>query len=131
VTVKTLGRYELLDKLGEGGMGEVYRARDTRLGRVVAIKVLPAGVNAGPDRRDRFDREARAIASLSHPHICALFDVGHEAGTDYLVMEHVAGHTLAGRLSEGRFPCRRRFASVRRWPTPWPLRTPRASSTAT
>jgi eukaryotic-like serine/threonine-protein kinase len=82
-------------------MGEVYRALDTRLGRTVAVKVLPADMAASPDRRERFDREARAVASLSHPHICALFDVGHEGGVHYLVMEHLTGDTLADRLARG------------------------------
>src|SRR5262245_25242775 len=90
-----LGPYELLSAVGAGGMGEVYRARDTRLDRVVAIKALPAHLADQPDRRERFEREARTIASLNHPNICVLHDVGHEDGTDYLVMEYVEGETLA------------------------------------
>src|SRR4051812_22211287 len=85
-------------------MGEVYKARDTRLDRVVAIKVLPPGVADDPQRRERFDREARAISSLNHPHICTLYDVGHQDGVDYLVMELLEGQTLADRLAKGSFP---------------------------
>ena len=85
-------------------MGEVYKARDTRLDRTVAIKVLPAHVASDPDLRQRFEREARAVSSLSHPHICALYDVGQEAGTDYLVMEYLEGETLAARLEKGSLP---------------------------
>jgi eukaryotic-like serine/threonine-protein kinase len=87
--------------IGAGGMGEVYRARDTRLDRTVAIKVLPASLAADPQLRERFDREARAISSLNHPHICALYDIGHEAGTDFLVLEYLEGETLADRLRSG------------------------------
>jgi len=82
-----LGPYELLSPLGAGGMGEVYRARDTRLGRDVAIKVLPAHLSSTEEGRKRFEREARTISQLSHPHICALYDVGREGETEYLVME--------------------------------------------
>jgi serine/threonine protein kinase/TolB-like protein/Tfp pilus assembly protein PilF len=85
-------------------MGEVYRARDTRLERTVAIKVLPAHLSSDPDRRERFDREARAISSLNHPHICILHDVGHQDGTSYLVMEYLEGETLADRLTKGALP---------------------------
>ena len=85
-------------------MGEVYRARDTRLERTVAIKVLPADLSSYPDRRERFDREARAISSLNHPHICILHDVGNQDGTSYLVMEYLEGETLASRLSKGPLP---------------------------
>ena len=99
-----LGAYEVLALLGSGGMGEVYRARDTRLERVVAIKVLPASVAGDPDRRQRLDREARAISSLNHPHICTLYDVGHQDGVDYLVMELLEGQTLAERLTKGALP---------------------------
>src|SRR5262245_37253867 len=94
-----LGPYEILAKLGEGGMGEVYKARDTRLNRSVAVKVLPPELAADPDRRARFEREAHAIAALTHPHICTIYDVGRENGTDYLVMELLEGETLADRLS--------------------------------
>jgi TolB-like protein/Tfp pilus assembly protein PilF len=85
-------------------MGEVYRALDTRLERTVAIKVLPAHLSSDPDRRERFDREARAISSLNHPHICILHDVGHQDGTSYLVMEYLEGETLADRLTKGALP---------------------------
>ncbi len=99
-----LGPYEIEALLGSGGMGHVYRARDTRLGRAVAIKVLPEAVSKDPERRERFDREARAIASLSHPHICALFDVGTHGDLRYLVMEYLEGETLADRLARGALP---------------------------
>src|SRR5271154_327572 len=85
-------------------MGEVYRARDTRLDRIVAIKVLPAHLSSNPQSRERFDREAKAISSLSHPHICPLYDVGHQDGIDYLVMEYLEGETLAHRLKKGALP---------------------------
>jgi eukaryotic-like serine/threonine-protein kinase len=96
-----LGPYQIVDKLGEGGMGEVYRARDTRLDRSVAIKVVPDHVAADPDLRDRLDREARAVSALSHPHICTLHDIGEHQGTAYLVMELLVGETLADRLERG------------------------------
>src|SRR4051812_32839909 len=91
-----LGPYEITGSLGAGGMGEVYRARDTRLDRTVAIKVLPELLASDPTFRGRFDREARAISALNHPHICTLHDVGAEGPTSYLVMEHVDGQPLAG-----------------------------------
>src|SRR3989442_1081671 len=94
-----LGPYEIVAPLGSGGMGEVYRARDTRLDRTVAIKVLPPQLAADPQLRERFEREARAVSSLQHPHICALFDVGREGGTDFLVLEFLEGETLADRLA--------------------------------
>ena len=100
----TLGPYEILARAGAGGMGEVYKARDTRLNRTVAIKVLPAALTADPDARQRLDREAKAVAALSHPHICALFDIGHQVGTDFLVMEFLEGETLAERLTRGKLP---------------------------
>src|SRR5262245_8807436 len=100
----SLGPYEVLAKLGEGGMGEVYQARDTRLGRVVAIKVLPSDLAADPGSRERFDREARIISSRSHRHICALYDIGRQDGIDFLVMEYLDGETLADRLARGPIP---------------------------
>ena len=99
-----LGPYEILSALGAGGMGEVYKARDTRLDRIVAIKVLPSHLAADPQFRERFDREARAISSLDHPHICALYDVGEEHGTVFLVMQYLEGETLAERLKKGALP---------------------------
>ena len=99
-----LGPYELAGSLGAGGMGEVYRARDTRLDRTVAIKVLPAELSTDPERRARFEREARTIAALNHPHICTLHDIGQHDGTTYLVMEHLVGETLAQRLRKGALP---------------------------
>ncbi len=101
---KKLGPYEVMSVLGTGGMGEVYRARDTRLDREVAIKVLPAELSSSPERRQRLEREARAISSLSHPHICTLHDIGHQEGIDYLVMEYVEGETLADRLERAALP---------------------------
>jgi len=99
-----LGPYEIQSPLGAGGMGEVYRARDTRLDRTVAVKVLPSHLSENPEAKQRFDREARAISSLNHPNICALYDVGHQDGTDYLVMEYLEGETLADRLAKGALP---------------------------
>ena len=96
-----LGPDEILAPLGAGGMGEVYRARDTRLERSVAIKVLPAHLSSDPDLRQRLEREARAISSLQHPNICVLHDIGHQDGTDFLVMEYLEGETLADRLNKG------------------------------
>ncbi len=96
-----LGPYEILSALGAGGMGEVYRARDARLERIVAIKVLPEHHTNSPQVRERFEREARAISSLNHPHICALYDIGNQDGIDYLVMEYLEGETLASRLKKG------------------------------
>jgi serine/threonine protein kinase len=99
-----LGPYELLAPAGAGGMGEVYRARDTRLDRTVAIKVMPPHLASDAQLRQRFEREARAVSSLSHPNICALYDVGHQDGVDYLVMEFLEGQTLAERLAQGPLP---------------------------
>ena len=96
-----LGPYELISVIGAGGMGEVYRAKDTRLDRTVAIKILPAHLSSNPDLKQRFEREARTISSLSHAHICALYDIGLQDGVDYLVMEFLEGETLAQRLNRG------------------------------
>ena len=96
-----LGPYEVLALLGAGGMGEVYRARDTRLDRTVAVKVLPSHLASNPDLRQRFEPEARAVSSLNHPHICTLHDIGEQDGIDYLVMEYLEGETLADRLNRG------------------------------
>src|SRR5262245_9168763 len=97
-TGDVLGPYEVLSAAGAGGMGEVYKARDTRLERTVAIKVLPAHLSANPDLKARFDREAKAISSLQHQNICVLYDVGSQDGVDFLVMEYLEGETLAARL---------------------------------
>ena len=99
-----LGPYEVSALIGQGGMGEVYKARDIRLDRTVAIKVLLAHVADDPDLRQRFEREAKTISSLNHPHICTLYDIGQQDGTDYLVMEYLEGETLAARLTKGPLP---------------------------
>ena len=99
-----LGPYEVVGPLGVGGMGEVYRARDTRLDRTVAIKILPAHLSSDPVRKQRFEREAKTISSLNHPHVCTLHDIGSQDGIDYLVMECVEGETLAKRLERGPLP---------------------------
>jgi len=99
-----LGPYEIQSPLGAGGMGEVYRARDTRLDRIVAIKILPSHLSENPEARQRFDREARTISSLNHPNVCTLHDLGHQDGIDYLVMEYLEGETLADRLRKGPMP---------------------------
>jgi len=99
-----LGPYEIVSALGAGGMGEVYKARDSRLDRTVAIKVLPAALAADAEFRDRFDREARAVSQLDHPHICALYDIGQDQDTSYLVMQYLEGETLDSRLKTGALP---------------------------
>ncbi|MGA7791761.1 MAG: protein kinase [Candidatus Acidiferrales bacterium] len=101
---RRLGPYEILAAIGAGGMGEVYKARDTRLDRIVAIKVLPTHLADRPELRGRFEREAKTIASLNHPHICTLYDTGHQDGIDFLVMEYIEGETLAQRLVKGALP---------------------------
>jgi len=99
-----LGPYEIQSPLGAGGMGEVYRARDTRLDRIVAVKVLASHLSSSPELKQRMEREGRAISSLNHPHICQLYDIGSQNGTDYLVMEFLEGETLAERLRKGAVP---------------------------
>ncbi len=99
-----LGPYEILAPLGAGGMGEVYKAKDLKLGRDVAIKVLREDLATGPERLRRFEQEARAVSSLNHPHICTLHDIGSENGIDFMVMEHIEGDTLADRLKKGALP---------------------------
>jgi Tol biopolymer transport system component/predicted Ser/Thr protein kinase len=99
-----LGPYEIVSPLGAGGMGEVYRAKDTRLDREVAVKILPADFAANPMFKARFEREAKAISQLSHPNVCSLFDVGNHEGTEYLVMELIEGESLGDRLAKGRLP---------------------------
>ena len=101
---RRLGPYEIAEKLGAGGMGEVYRARDTRLNRTVAIKILSAEIAADRDRRQRFRREAEAVAALSHPHICVLHDIGEDDGIDYLVMGTSQGKRSRRGASVGRCP---------------------------
>src|SRR5213079_415791 len=102
----SLGPYEIVAPVGAGGMGEVYAARDTRLDREVAIKVLPSHLSSDPALRERFDREARAISKLNHPHVCTLYDVGHQDGIDFLVMEYLEGETLADAIARGPLPLR-------------------------
>src|SRR5215831_2143417 len=96
-----LGPYEILQPIGAGGMGEVYRALDTRLERTVAIKILPVQFSYDPLRKQRFEWEAKTISNLNHPHICVLYDIGSQDGVDYLVMECLEGETLAKRLAKG------------------------------
>src|SRR5216683_4170685 len=99
-----LGPYQIQSPLGAGGMREVYRARDTRLERDVAVKVLPTNLSCDPSSRQRLEREAKAVSKLNHPHICTLYDVGHQDGMDFLVMEHLEGESLADRLARGPMP---------------------------
>jgi serine/threonine protein kinase len=107
-----LGPYEILAPIGAGGMGEVYRAGDTRLGRIVAIKVLPSTIRDHPELRKRLEREARTLSNLSHPYICHLYDIGQQEGVYFLVMEYLEGETLASRLIRGP-TARRTVAEVR------------------
>jgi serine/threonine protein kinase len=99
-----LGAYEILSAVGAGGFGEVYKARDTRLNRTVAIKILSERVSNNAESRQRFEREAQTIAGLKHPNICVLYDIGQQDGTDFLVMEYIEGETLANRLTRGPLP---------------------------
>src|SRR4029077_14883922 len=99
-----LGPYEIIAAIGAGGMGEVYRARDTRLDRCVAIKVLPSHLSCDPELKGRFEREARTLSSVTHPNICHLYDVGSQSGIDFLVMELLEGETLSHRLQKGPLP---------------------------
>ena len=99
-----LGPYEILAPVGAGGMGEVYRARDTRLGRDVAVKILSSHLSSDPDLKQRFEREARAVSLLTHPNICFLYDIGSQDWIDFIVMEYLEGETLAVRLSRGPLP---------------------------
>src|SRR5262245_11588765 len=99
-----LGPYAITAPIGAGGMGEVYKGTDTRLDRTVAIKVLPEHVASNPDLKQRFEREAKTLAALSHPHICPVFDVGSQNGIDFLVMEYLEGETLEQRLKKGALP---------------------------
>src|SRR4030095_3791445 len=104
-----LGPYEIMSAIGAGGMGEVYKARDTRLNRFVAVKILPEDFANNVDLRARFEREAQTLAQLSHPHICPVFDVGRQDAIAYLVMEYLEGQTLAQRLEHGALPIRDAF----------------------
>jgi eukaryotic-like serine/threonine-protein kinase len=126
----TLGVYEIAAALGAGGTGEVYSARDTKLGRTVAIKVLPEAFQLDPDRLARFAREARMLASLNHPNIAALHGMEQSEGRLFLVMELVAGETLADRLLRGPIPVEESLASRVRLPRRWKPPTKRGSSTA-
>src|SRR5438034_5735652 len=99
-----LGPYEILSAIGAGGMGEVYRARDERLDRTIAVKVLTPTLSSNPEYRQRFEREARTVAALSHPHICPVYDIGAHDGLDYLVMEYLEGENLAARIAKGPLP---------------------------
>src|SRR2546428_2089824 len=99
-----LGPYEIQSPLGAGGMGEVYRARDSRLERGVAIKILPSHLSCNSELKSRFEREARTLSSVTHPHICHLYDVGSQSGVEFLVMELLEGETLASRLQKGPLP---------------------------
>jgi eukaryotic-like serine/threonine-protein kinase len=111
-----LGPYEIVSPLGAGGMGEVYRAVDTRLDRIVAIKVVAASVASDPGLRERFEREARTVSALNHPNICALYDLGRDRDTDYLVLEYLEGDTLAARLAKGPLQSNRPFGLVSKSP---------------
>ena len=102
-----LGPYEIVSAIGEGGMGEVYQATDTRLDRTVAIKVLRADLSKDPQFQQRFEREARAVSALSHPNICTLYDIGSESGAQFIVMEFLEGETLSLRIRNGPLPPKR------------------------
>ena len=110
----TLGRNEVLSFIGAGGMGEVYRARDTRLDRIVALKVLSPDLSNDAAAKRRFDREARAVAALSHPHICALFDIGHQDGIDFLVMEYSMARPLPNGWRAASPPSSKRSSTARK-----------------
>jgi len=124
------GPYEILSPIGAGGMGEVYKARDTRLDRIVAVKVMSLP-GSSPEVRQRFQREARTISQLSHPHICALYDVGREGETDYLVMEYLDGEPLSARLAEALCRSSRRCGTASRLRMPWTGRIGKGSSIET
>ena len=126
-----LGVYEITALIGAGGMGEVYRARDERLERAVAIKVLPLASSADAERRERFRREALALSRLSHPNICAIHDIGSEDGLDYLVMELLDGETLAERLGRGPLALRAALDIASKSPAPWRRHTGWGSPIAT
>ena len=125
-----LGPYEIVAPAGAGGMGEVYRARDTRLNREVAIKVLPAAFARDPERLRRFQQEAQAVAALNHPNILAIHDFGEHEGVPYIVTEFLEGETLRGRLRSGALPRGRRLSSQSRSLADWQRRTTRGSCIA-
>ena len=122
-----LGPYEIQSLLGAGGMGEVYRAKDARLDRIVAIKVLPPSFSADRDRMQRFAQEARAAAALNHPNILSIFDIGDEHGSPYVVSELLEGETLRERLRSGALSTRKAIDYGCRWRGDWRRRTRRAS----
>ena len=126
-----LGPYEIVAPLGAGGMGEVYRARDPRIGREVAIKVLPAAFARDPDRVRRFEQEVRAAGALNHPNILTIFDVGSDDGSPYIVSELLEGETLRARISGARLGSGRPSTTRSILRAGWLPLTPRASSTAT
>ncbi len=126
-----LGQYEILAPLGSGGMGEVYRARDTRLGRDVAIKALPDEFARDPDRLARFEREAKLLASLTHANIAGIFGLEEVGGHRYLILEFVEGETLAHRLDRGPLSISESLQVGRQIAAAWRARTSKASRTAT
>jgi serine/threonine protein kinase len=126
-----LGPYEILSALGAGGMGEVYRARDTKLDRAVAIKILPEAFAADTERIARFEREAKTLASLNLPNIAHIHGLEESDGVRALVMELVEGEDLAQRIARGAIRSLRRYPSRSRWLTRWKRRTSKASSIAT
>ena len=128
---KKLGPYEIVALLGAGGMGEVYRARDTRLQRTVAIKILPAHLSSDPELHARFEQEAKAISGLQHPNICVVHDVGSQDGIDFMVMEHVAGKTLDKLIPSGVWKRTSRPSMPYKLQRLWRVHMPPASCTAT
>jgi serine/threonine protein kinase len=127
----TIGHYQILEMIGAGGMGEVYRARDTKLLRMVAVKVLPAEFADDPERAHRFEREAHLLASLNHPHVAAIHGLEEHGGKRFLVLELVEGQTLADRLKKGGFLRKRRGRFAARLPKGWRRRTRPESFTVT
>jgi hypothetical protein len=128
-----LGPYEIQSPLGAGGMGEVYRAKDTRLDRTVAIKVLPSHLSSDPELKQRMEREAKAISALQHANICTLYDIGTQDGTGFLVMEYLEGQTLAERLAKGPLPLDQVLKMIQFAVVPWliPPALPRLAAALT
>ena len=124
-----LGPYEVLFPIGAGGMGEVYRARDPRIGREVAIKVIAPDKETHPDQARRFEGEARAAGALNHPNVLTVFDVGNDGGAPYVVFELLEGQTVPNDWRASRFPFARPSTTRRRSPAAWPRRTRKGSST--